>query len=326
MRFLFLIFFLFNCEENFETHVSIYKNHKASNLENYTSPKSYENRVYNLDELRKDLILKINHLDGFSNIPKEAKNFEEFKIHLSNISKTLPKEIKILFDRYIFGIYLCENLGGTGLTHFISKKEKVYGGIIFLDISVLNQSANEWISYKENTVFLKKELDLEIEIESEKENTVENAIKYILLHEFGHILATISEISPNIFISNPEIKSDFYRGIWLKDKILRDPKTNYNFPEKIKFYSNKKIYLEDNWKNIYPPLFDSPFSTLYGATNAGDHFAESFVSYVHVILEKKPWTLKIKNKNKIIYSMENLILKNQFEQEYLKKLIEDKSK
>lgn len=326
MKFLFFILVFFSCKKEFKTQVEIFKFHEASKLKNYSlTQKYFQNRVHNLDDLRKNLILNINKIDGFDNVPTKSKNFELDKKRILDISKTLPKKISTLFDKYVIGIYFCENLGGSGLTHYISENGKVVGGIIILDSSVLNKTANDWITYKENTVFTSKEFKLEIKIEEEKNNTVENGIRYILLHELGHIFASINGINPDIFVNNSNIESEFYRGIWKKDKEFTDPNVEYDLINIARFYSNQKISLEENWDKIYPQLFNSPFSTLYASTNAGDHFAEGFVSYVHVVMEKKPWTLKISKQDKIIFQMENLITKNQFEMDFFEKLIEKES-
>ncbi len=327
MKFLFFILFFFSCKEEFKTYKEVYRFHEASKFKNYANVHKYfQHRVYNLDDLRKNLILNLNKIDGYKNIPTPSKNIELDRKKILAISKTLPKKISTLFDKYIIGIYFCENLGSSGLTHYVSENGKVVGGIIILDSNALNKTANDWITYKENTVFNSKELNLVIEIEDEKNNTIENAIRYILFHEFGHILSTVTEITDGIFLENPDISANFYRGVWKKDKELTNLKEEYNLIDKVHFYSNKKISLEDNWDKIYPKLFGSPFSTLYAATNAGDHFAEGFVSYVHVVLEKKPWTLKIYKQDQIIFQMENLITKNQFEIDFFEKLIESESR
>ena len=44
---------------------------------------------------------------------------------------------------------------------------------------------------------------------------------------------------------------------------------------------------------VYAGLASSGFPSLYAATSPGDDFAESFASYVHVVLMRKPWEVRI---------------------------------
>jgi hypothetical protein len=46
----------------------------------------------------------------------------------------------------------------------------------------------------------------------------------------------------------------------------------------------------------YENLQRTNFVTLYGATRPGDDFAEAFASYVHTVLMKRPFAIRIYNK------------------------------
>ncbi|MDQ3025463.1 MAG: hypothetical protein M3R58_03020 [Pseudomonadota bacterium] len=45
--------------------------------------------------------------------------------------------------------------------------------------------------------------------------------------------------------------------------------------------------------SIYEAVQRTSFSTLYAATHPADDFAEAFANYVHVILMKKPFDIRI---------------------------------
>ena len=67
----------------------------------------------------------------------------------------------------------------------------------------------------------------------------------------------------------------------------------------ISFFEN-----DDTTENIktYINLEKTNFPTLYAATHPADDWAESFASYVHSVLMKKPFNIKIKDtKNPEIY-------------------------
>jgi len=43
----------------------------------------------------------------------------------------------------------------------------------------------------------------------------------------------------------------------------------------------------------YDNLEKTNFPSLYAATQPGDDFAEAFASYVHVVLQRRPWQILI---------------------------------
>ena len=50
---------------------------------------------------------------------------------------------------------------------------------------------------------------------------------------------------------------------------------------------------------VYERLARTNFPTLYAATSPGDDFAESFVSYVHTVLMKRPREITIRHDGKV---------------------------
>ena len=52
----------------------------------------------------------------------------------------------------------------------------------------------------------------------------------------------------------------------------------------------------------YGSLEKTNFPTLYAATTPGDDFAESFVSYVHTALMKRPWEITIRKDGEVVKS------------------------
>jgi hypothetical protein len=326
LKFILLVLVLLNCKkQNYKTYQDPVKYHAASKSYEYTKTNSWTDRVYLIDPLHIDYVLKQNEIDGFTEIPVPSSQLEVDKKKILTLSKTLSPQISALFEKYIFAIYFCKNLGGSGITGFIYNEKQIpVGGFIIFDSEVLNKKANEWISYKENTVFFSSKLELKIKIEEPQNDTVENALLYILLHEFGHVLSNTLNITPDQRSIDSFQNYPFFQKVWNADLEINETFTKYNFLNRVFFYtSDKKISLEEKGISIYSRLKESPFPTLYGATSGQDHFAESFVSYVHCKLEKKPWVLTIRNPktNEILFEMQNPILQNQFEMDFFDKLI-----
>ena len=51
---------------------------------------------------------------------------------------------------------------------------------------------------------------------------------------------------------------------------------------------------------VYTQLEATNFPTLYAATNPFDDFAESFVTYVHTVMMKKPFEVAIQRNGKTV--------------------------
>ncbi len=328
-RYLLLVLFLFLCkDESFEKnqYAKVMSEHPSTDSQNYP-PKvgSWSNRIYNMDESRISYIKKINEIDGFSEVPTPTESIEEMKSKIEWVSKSLHPKVRELFDKYIYAIYFCEKLGGTGITGFVydNVNGQPLGGFIIIDAAVIQKKANDWITFKENSVFSKKETDLTIRIETEKDNTIENAIRYILLHEMGHIISNTYKITPDFREKKWEFKHSFFREVWRpENKSIYD---NNKFPlrAKITFYAAKEklIDLDKSWKEIYPLLKETNFPTLYAATNVQDHFAETFVSYIHCIIDRRPWELTLTKNNEVLFKMNNRIHEMEIEKEFIRKII-----
>ena len=54
------------------------------------------------------------------------------------------------------------------------------------------------------------------------------------------------------------------------------------------------------WSRPTTASRETNFPTLYAATNPSDDFAESFVSYVHTVLMKRPWEIAIRHDGKVV--------------------------
>jgi hypothetical protein len=85
---------------------------------------------------------------------------------------------------------------------------------------------------------------------------------------------------------------------------------------KIRYYSFDKSALSSHSiPLVYKQLSDTNFVSLYAATNIWDDFAESYLAYVHTVLEEKPWEYYIyKGKKDFFefkqpYSLRNLKVK-----------------
>lgn len=336
-RFLFLVSFFsifvflgFGCKRKAfdkNEYAQLLREHPATDIRNYPQRQGkWTDRVYNLDNDRSSYIRKLNEIDGFTEVPVISSSMTEMKQKVEVITKSFHPKINNLFDKYLYGIYFCEKLGGTGVTGFIydNSTGDPLGGFIVIDSQVIQKKANDWITYKERSAFGISEISLNLKIENEIGDTVENALRYILLHEMGHVISNTLRITPDLRDVNSDYrKFPFFDQAWTSmEKSIYD-KEIFPLRPSIKFYGLKAdlLNLDQDWNQIYPKLEKTNFPTLYGATNALDHFAESFVSYVHCIIDNRPWELTLSKDNKILYKSTNRIFEMPKEKEFIRKIV-----
>ena len=257
---------------------------------NFPLGETWDQRAKELDAVRKSTLLAINEIDGISDIPSGAPDANVFASKLSKIRQSFPDKVNEQFDQYVFAVYFVRNLGSSGLTGIIRYNKEPIGGIIFIDTERLSKKANEWATEKEKTVFsFAPGQDLKVTLETDENNTIENSLAFILLHEFGHILATVDAVAPDFSLMKRDFKTfPYFKDFWFTE-VHSEYDTDIKDRTKFKFYSKEKIPFSPNGLELYSELEDSPFVTLYSANNADDSFAEAYASYVHVILQNKPY-------------------------------------
>lgn len=302
---------------------------EATKASNYNKLPNWTENVFLIDEARLDFVKSYNRLDEFEANPKipSGQELQEFRDIFQSIYKTQPDIINKILNWTLYGIYLCHGCGGTGLTGFVYKGLQPVGGFVVLNTEWLQSSANEWITKKEATVFqIPRSWNLEIKIEDRENNNRENAVRYILLHELGHIISVVERQLPDYREEYRDYThSEFARGLWITDtKSIFDSRVFKRRPQ-VHFYGKSKLKLDSDWNDIYPILQNrTPFPTLYSAISLDDHFAESFVSYCHVVLEGKPWSLQISKNGKSVWKMGNGILeeRSRYERETISQIVD----
>ena len=244
-----------------------------------------------------------NIANGYPERPRAAKLNADFLRDVRSAFAEIPPEVKRLLVSRLAGIVFVENLGGSGYTDWIfNTDENAVAGYIVLDASVLGKrNANVWATWKENTPFAARPgFKLTAEIESPKGNNRKNAIQYILLHELAHVLAVSENFHPywNTEPKDlPPTENDpFFLLSWTIDRADNRYATPFDasFPQRkdIVYYFGAKL-AADQMVATYDNLERTNFVTLYSATRPGDDFAEAFASYVHTVLMRKPWEIRI---------------------------------
>ena len=259
-------------------------------------------------------LIEYLHLDntfqGYSERPFAAGEDSEFIRDVEIAVSSLPDSVTMITDRMVFCIALIRELGGgTGYMDVVSDVDgSAAGGFIVLDEGALDRRANEWASWKEGSAFRSSTgQSLDVQIEAPGNDTRINAIRYILLHELGHVIDAVLGVTQIDGGNTQNIKSSGFYGLsWaypppsqrtlLPGDTLRS-RFDASWPERetLAFYSfeNSRHTLSEA-ASIYEWLGQTNFPTLYAATSSADDFAESFANYVHVVLDGRPYEIRLK--------------------------------
>jgi hypothetical protein len=258
-----------------------------------------------------DKLVRYIHLDnedqGYAGDPAAAEPMPEISMALESISSSLSPAINAMLTARLIGIFVVDNMGTSGMAEVVSDKDgNQRFGIIVLDKSILlKRKANEWATWREESAFRISPLHsskLRMTIEAEKNNSIVNAIRFIILHELGHTLGIFSNAHPgwNDPPRPDQMNYPFVKLSWTMDekkKVISLFDSKFPARKNIKYYAFGKAKLsEDQIGDVYAKMQQQTnFVSLYAATNLWDDFAETFVNYVHVVLERRPWEAQIVN-------------------------------
>ncbi|MBL8514151.1 MAG: hypothetical protein JNJ55_09205 [Betaproteobacteria bacterium] len=245
-----------------------------------------------------------NIVAGVRERPRAARITPELMADIKLAVASIPAAVWKLAGSKLAGIHFVENLGGTALSDYVKggwfAKD---GGFIVLDTGILAQyKANEWATWKENTPFIRDAtFRLEAAIENDAGNTRANAIRYILLHEIGHIVSVGTNVHP-VWDAPPPAQANFakdypFAGLAWRPKADRSGyesvfDAQFRLRKNVVYYFGAQLHAP-RMVEVYASLESTNFPTLYAATSPGDDFAESFASYVHTVLDKRPWEIRL---------------------------------
>ncbi len=252
--------------------------------------------------------LKIqNKLYNYTEVPSSIAPTKELIDAVQMIESTLPLKIKKLLQQNLIGFFAVKDLGSSGFTEVVfDQHKKIKYAFIALDMNLLlKRKANEWATWRENSFFKpnfsKNAVTLTMKIENENNNNITHAIKYLLLHEIGHVLGITTKQHMSWFSSTPNNNYTFQKLSWKMVNAKMQSKYYDIFPERtyIKAYSFEKSKLTNKQiPVIYNKIKQTNYPTLYAAHSIFEDFAESFSIYIHAVVNKKPWKITIEKPHK----------------------------
>jgi glutathione synthase/RimK-type ligase-like ATP-grasp enzyme len=226
----------------------------------------------------------------------------------------LPYAIKAQLEPRLLGIFFMSGVGASAITTLIAYANgDLLGAVIAVDTEIFSQrSANDWATWRENTAFSPaSNVKLAVRIADGEEDNRKTALQYDLLHEFGHVLASSSDVVPNWWdaeVLATQIGPGSFPALgWQhKEDSNMVPLAGQDFPlrDKISLYVTPQLSGE-HIPAVYQDLYQTVFPTLYAASNVHEDFAESFATYVHTVMLGKPHQVMIHRDGQLLASYDS---------------------
>jgi hypothetical protein len=264
-----------------------------------------------------EFLLLDNEKQGFPERPRPATPDAAFLSDLRAAVAEIPAIVRKRVEERLTGIFLVHELGGTAYTDTVTDAHGTrIKAVLVLDIAAIDRKANEWISWKESSPFkAHPDWRLEARIEKPAGDLRRNAIQFIMLHEFGHALTVGERVHPNwdtdlaTVTAGQALDFPFFASTW---RIVRGgEKANVatlvddEVPglRTVRYYQPEERRLPaEAMRDLYASLGKTPFPTLYAATSFMDDFADSLASYVHVVLQKRPYEITVRHRGEPVAS------------------------
>lgn len=263
-----------------------------------------------------DYVTLDNILYDYPERPQPSTLTDSFKHDVNTALASIPANVLALVDRALFGIVFLDDLGSTGFTAYVlNEQRQPQGAFIVMDTGALQRNANAWASWKESTPFAANaDIRIESTIEHAENNTRANAIRYILLHEFAHVLAAVRPIHPRFdqpwqCDQQPLSNYSYLQFSWVADPSSCRVSAIFDAQqmpqrEQIHYYSAGNLPAT-HAAVLYRQLRQTNFPTLYAATNWYDDFADGFVNYIHTVLDHRPFSINIYEHEQLIERYES---------------------
>ncbi len=221
----------------------------------------------------------------------EMKMFTEY-------CKAIPPVNREIMQSSIVRIYFIKNFLGAGMADYLLSEDRRVYAILYINPQVFTTGISEWITYRENSMFIKND-NIHLNIDCGRKYT---ALMYLLLHETSHIVDYVQPRTPFVEPDFAAVQglsgsmTPFVEGVWDSYDVLN---------KKAEITENKKLYPY----GIYPASIDaSEISSLYKkisltplmSANSARNWAEDFadmITFYHLAEQlKQPFTITISEK------------------------------
>ena len=229
---------------------------------------------------------------------------------LQHVIRTLPEPVYRLASRHLAAIFVVEHNFGSGRAEGLwDPAGQLVGGYMLLNLSALSQPANAWATMRENSAFHTHGGDMVVEVTlaSSESDSVEDALRFIVLHELGHVLGMGLGIHGHWAVPSswPITRDSAFSGIsWRAGahELLYSPAKQANpLLTQLQFYRFEAAPLPRSAApEVYRQLARTDFPSLYGTLDPYEDFAETFAIFVHTRLLLKPYGVAVRAGERVV--------------------------
>lgn len=211
---------------------------------------------------------------------------EKEKTLFRNYIDLLPSAHKRILDKKLVAVVLIDNFGGAGYSDWlVGEDNQVYYQLV-LNSALLENSLDDWLTYKSNSVFSQAKNDPHVRITT---GTDYKALLYALLHEGTHLVDFERGLTPFVepihrkFVGRDLSTTAFVERVWLDQ---RTPVTAYEFEHRsglnvYGIFPDRPLVPSQKAVKMFGQLKQTPFVSFYSASSWNEHIAD-FVTYYHI--------------------------------------------
>ncbi len=246
---------------------------------------------------------------GYEASPRSADVSADLVADLREALGGLPQVIKDQLASRLLGVFFMAGLDCFAATDFVTYANgEVLGAVVLINVDVFaDLSANKWATWRENTAFQPSEdFKIDVRIASSQCDCRSEALQFILLHEFGHVMAAFSNEMPDCW-SNSDISEltdlkSFPLLSWTVNPSGVVPAQGQDFPlrSSLALYSAEGLPA-DVCLEVYDSLSKTNFPTIGSSTNMHEDFAESYATYAHSVLLGKPYEVRVRHGDEEVF-------------------------
>ena len=247
-------------------------------------------------------VAQVNAATGVAAQPASTRVDAGFHADVRAAMAAMPPSVQVLLDGVLLGVRYARRLGSSAISDIVVSGEGVILGVVVaLDVDAFEaRTANAWATWKENTPFAPQPgYRLEVQIAAPGDDNRQRALQYLLLHEFGHVLAAGRGLLPEWWNAAQVMRdADDYHYLplaWQITPALQTmplPENDFPLRADIAYYQAPRL-AASQMRDAYAQLQGANFATLYAATSMHEDFAESFASYVHAVMLGQPQRIRI---------------------------------
>jgi len=205
------------------------------------------------------------------------------------VIRHLPEPFAKLFRRHVCAVVWVHGAPMTGTLSLLEGDAQ--HGIILLNVDNLQVSPDEWLSFKQESVFEpnpEREMRGTMTASGEQQRTA--LLEFLLVHELAHVLDAVFDDDPLI--------AEFKRVSWPRTDLLAGVRTMH--------YAQARggEPLPDLQLEAYLDVAGTEaFSDPSAMDNSMEDFAESVSSYFHGVVRGRPWKLEASRGGQLVRTL-----------------------